>query len=69
MVSRQSCGHAFATSRNLMLKPFSVPGRMAETDTATTLFKQFKELYMIFSRRLQEGAKTSEMKINENRKP
>ena len=44
-----SCRYAMAASRELLLKPFHVPDGMAETDTAETLFKQFKQLYLIFS--------------------
>ena len=63
-----SCGYAMAASRELLLKPFSVPEGMAETHTAETLFKQFKLLYLIFSSCLQEESKLSEMRINENRR-
>ena len=48
--------------------PFRVPEGMAESDTAQTLFRNFKELYLIFSRCLAEEAKMSEMRINENRR-
>ena len=62
-----SCGYALATSRDLLLKPFSAPDGMTETDIATTLFKQF--MYLIFSGCLQGEAKMSEMRITEDRRP
>ena len=64
-----SCGYVLATSRDLMLKPFSVPDGMTETDTATTLLEQFIELYLIFSKCPQEEANMSDMRINEKRRP
>ena len=49
------------------MAPFQLPGGMPETDIATKLFANWKELYGIFIRCSQEKAPQLQMRLNRNK--
>ena len=52
-----SCGHALASTREELLRPFEVPVGLPETDIAAKLFSAFRELYGTFQRvKIEEAA-------------
>ena len=64
-----STGYALLSACDHLLAPFQVPEGMAEQDTAASCFHNFKELYSIFTKCIQEEAVATQMRVNETRRP
>ena len=62
-----SSGFALLSSHERALAPFKIPRGMAETEVAGRLFKNFAELYQVFSRVSAEEAAKHQDEINRKR--